>query len=99
MVAARVTAVARRFSCEATSGQSLDTVITVMNAVFSVIFLADFIYRVVTAPSPGGYDFKHFGWADILASLPFEQCNPPCRWPACPRPAAHRRRLVCETSQ
>lgn len=67
-------------------GKSRDTVNTLMNAVFSVIFLADFIYRVVTAPSPGGYDFKHFGWADILASLPFEQCNPPCRWPACPRP-------------
>ena len=53
--------------------KSLDTVLTVMNAVFSVIFLADFIYRVVTAPSPGAYVFKHFGWADLLASMPFEQ--------------------------
>lgn len=53
--------------------KSLDTVLTVMNAVFSVIFLTDFIYRIVTAPSPGAYFFKHFGWADLLASMPFEQ--------------------------
>ena len=53
--------------------KTLDTVLTVMNAVFSVIFLADFLYRIFTAPSAGAYFFKHFGWADLLASLPFEQ--------------------------
>jgi hypothetical protein len=53
--------------------KTLDTVLTVMNAIFSVIFLADFLYRIVTAPSAGTYFFKHFGWADLLASLPFEQ--------------------------
>jgi hypothetical protein len=53
--------------------ETLDTVLTVMNAVFSVIFLADFLYRILTAPSAGAYFFKHFGWADLLASLPFEQ--------------------------
>jgi voltage-gated potassium channel len=52
---------------------SLDTVLTVMNAIFSVIFLGDFLYRIVTAPSGGAYFFKHFGWADLLASLPFTQ--------------------------
>jgi voltage-gated potassium channel len=44
-----------------------------MNALFSVIFLADFLYRIFTAPSAGAYFFKHFGWADLLASLPFQQ--------------------------
>lgn len=53
--------------------QSLDTVLEVMNAIFSVVFLADFLYRIVTAPSPGAYFFKHFGWADLLASMPFAQ--------------------------
>lgn len=53
--------------------KSLGTVLTVMNGLFSVIFLADFIYRITTAPSPGAYFFKHFGWADLLASMPFEQ--------------------------
>lgn len=53
--------------------QSLDTVLTVMNAVFSVIFVADFLYRIVTAPSAAAYFFKHFGWADLLASVPLAQ--------------------------
>ena len=53
--------------------QSLDTVLEVMNAIFSVVFLADFLYRIVTAPSAGAYFFKHFGWADLLASVPFAQ--------------------------
>lgn len=53
--------------------KSLDTVIMVMNAIFSAIFLADFLYRIFTAPSASAYFFKHFGWADLLASLPFAQ--------------------------
>jgi Ion transport protein len=53
--------------------KSLDTVLEVMNAVFSVIFVADFLYRIVTAPSAGAYFFKHFGWADLLASVPVAQ--------------------------
>ena len=53
--------------------KSLDTVLTVMNALFSVIFVVDFIYRIVTAPSAGAYFFRHFGWADLLASVPLAQ--------------------------
>jgi len=53
--------------------ESLDTVLTVMNVLFSFIFLADFTYRIFTAPSASAYFFKHFGWADLLASLPFAQ--------------------------
>ncbi len=52
---------------------SLQTVLRVMNGLFSVIFLGDFLYRFSTAPSRGVYFFKHFGWADLLASLPFPQ--------------------------
>ncbi|MGZ0712736.1 ion transporter (plasmid) [Coraliomargarita sp. W4R53] len=52
---------------------TMETVLAVMNALFSVIFLGDFIYRILTAPSASGYFFRHFGWADLLASLPFPQ--------------------------
>jgi len=52
---------------------SLDVVITAMNALFSVIFLGDFVYRLLTAPSQSNYFLRSFGWADLLASLPFPQ--------------------------
>lgn len=52
---------------------ALELVLSVMNALFSLIFLGDFIYRISTAPSAGRYFFRGFGWADLLASLPFPQ--------------------------
>jgi hypothetical protein len=53
--------------------EALDTVLWVMNAILSVIFLADFTYRLLTAPSKTRYFFRLFGWADLLASLPLQQ--------------------------
>ena len=53
----------------------LQTVLQVMNALFSFIFLIDFTYRIATAPSRRTYFFRHFGWADLLASLPFAQAK------------------------
>ncbi|MCD5347603.1 ion transporter [Agromyces sp. S2-1-8] len=53
--------------------ESLQLILSVMNALFSAIFLADFIYRISTAPSASGYFFRGFGWADLLASLPFAE--------------------------
>lgn len=52
---------------------ALDTVLGVMNALFSAVFLVDFTYRLATAPNRGAYFFRHFGWADLLASLPLAQ--------------------------
>jgi len=52
---------------------NLDSVLYVMNALLSVIFLADFTYRLFTAESKSHYFFRQFGWADLLASLPVEQ--------------------------
>ena len=57
----------------AVDDEALTTVIWVMNVLFSGIFLVDFTYRLATAPSRSGYFFRHFGWADLLASLPFPQ--------------------------
>ena len=51
----------------------LNTVLWFMNAILSVIFLIDFTYRLFTAESKSHYFFRRFGWADLLASLPFQQ--------------------------
>lgn len=51
----------------------LELVLSVMNGLFSVVFLGDFVYRISTAPSAGRYFFRGYGWADLLASLPFPQ--------------------------
>jgi voltage-gated potassium channel len=52
---------------------NLDTVLNVMNGLMSAIFLGDFAYRLFTAESRSRYFFREFGWADLLASLPFQQ--------------------------
>jgi voltage-gated potassium channel len=54
---------------------NLDTVITALNWLLSVVFLADFIYRLFTAESKTRYFFRQFGWADLLASLPLPQAK------------------------
>jgi voltage-gated potassium channel len=55
------------------SYQALQYVVLIMNAIFMPIFLADFCYRLFTAPSKSGYFFRNFGWADLLSSLPLAQ--------------------------
>ena len=54
---------------------NLDTVLTAMNVLISVIFLGDFTYRLFSAESKSAYFFRQFGWADLLASLPFAQAK------------------------
>jgi hypothetical protein len=54
---------------------NLDTVITALNWLLSVVFLADFIYRLFTAEAKARYFFRQFGWADLLASLPLPQAK------------------------
>lgn len=44
-----------------------------MDVFLSAVFLFDFLFRFVTAESRSGYVFRDFGWADLLASLPFPQ--------------------------
>jgi hypothetical protein len=53
----------------------LTGVIDIMNGLFSIIFLGDFTFRILTAPSKSKYFFKDFGWADLFASLPFPQAK------------------------
>ena len=54
---------------------NLDTVITAVNALLSLIFLVDFTYRLFTTESKSRYFWRQFGWADLLASLPFPQAK------------------------
>jgi voltage-gated potassium channel len=53
--------------------EALQQILFVMNGLFSIIFLIDFTYRIFTAPSASRYFFRGFGWADLLASLPFAE--------------------------
>lgn len=52
---------------------ALQQILAAMDILFSIIFLGDFLYRLRTAPSGTAYFFRHYGWADLLASLPFPQ--------------------------
>lgn len=51
----------------------LAEIINIMNGLFSIIFLGDFVFRILTVPSKSKYFFRDFGWADLFASLPLPQ--------------------------
>jgi voltage-gated potassium channel len=53
--------------------QSMDYVLAIMNIPITLIFFIDFIYRMKSAPSKSEYFWRNWGWADLLASLPFQQ--------------------------
>jgi voltage-gated potassium channel len=55
--------------------QSLDYIIFAVNFLLTLCFLADFIYRMWTADSRSHYFFRDFGWADMLASIPFSSTS------------------------
>ena len=56
------------------SSNQVDAVIEIMNGLLSVIFLADFSYRFVTAGAGRWrYFLREFGWADLVASIPLPQ--------------------------
>lgn len=45
-------------------------VVYIINSVLTLLFIYDFIIRVVRAPSRPAYFFKNYGWADLLAIIP-----------------------------
>ena len=45
-------------------------VIVVINFFLTIIFLLDFVYRMLSADSKKHYFFSDWGWADLLASVP-----------------------------
>ncbi len=48
-------------------------VVIAVDTVLSIVFLLDFLARFRRAPRRGRYFFREFGWADLLASLPFPE--------------------------
>ncbi len=45
-------------------------VVTIVDAILTVFFLYDFLYRILTTSSKSTYFFKNWGWADLLACVP-----------------------------
>ena len=41
-----------------------------IDGIISPIFLADFLYRLITSPARSTYFFRRFGWADLLSAVP-----------------------------
>lgn len=50
-------------------------VAALIDGLLLVIFMADFLFRLFTAESKSHYFFRNWGWADLLASLPFPQAR------------------------
>jgi voltage-gated potassium channel len=46
----------------------VDQIVTIIDGLLCIVFLADFFYRLATAPSRREY--MRWGWADFLGSLP-----------------------------
>ncbi len=53
--------------------QNLVFTIAAADFIISLFFIFDFFRLFLTAPHRGRYFFREFGWADLLASLPFPE--------------------------
>jgi voltage-gated potassium channel Kch len=51
--------------------QDVKTVFLIVDVGLTPIFLADFLYRLFSAPSKAGYVVRGGGWLDFIGSLPF----------------------------
>lgn len=49
--------------------------ITIIDVILSTLFLGDFIRLFTKAQNKKQYFFKEYGWADLIASVPFPQFN------------------------
>ncbi len=54
---------------------AMSYVLAAINIILTILFLFDFIVRMKSARSKSRYFFREFGWADLLASLPFQQAK------------------------
>ena len=53
--------------------EDVSVVVVIMDALLTLIFLADFVFRLVTAKSKSSYLLHEYGWADFLGSMPAPQ--------------------------
>ena len=49
----------------------MEEVALATEALLAFVFVIDFLYRFRTAPSRADYFFRRYGWADLLAAVPF----------------------------
>jgi len=54
-----------------TRDETVANIITIIDTPLTIIFFVDFVIRFRSAESKRSYFFRQFGWADLLASLPF----------------------------
>lgn len=73
MAALSVLSVANGIVVWVADNDAVDGVLIVMNGLFTVAFIADFVYRLLTAQSKRDYVLHQYGWADLLSSLPTAQ--------------------------
>lgn len=57
------------------SDQQVIDVVRAVDLLLSLIFLADFLYRLFTAESKTNYFIRQYGWLDLLSGLPFPQAK------------------------
>jgi Ion transport protein len=57
------------------SDEAMSYIISGINLMLTLCFAGDFLYRLSTAESRSHYFLRDFGWADMLASIPFAQTN------------------------
>lgn len=55
--------------------QALLYVLQVMGLLLTLIFMIDFVFRLVKAPSKRAYLLHGYGWADLLSAMPLQQTN------------------------
>lgn len=55
--------------------EALSYVIVLINLLLTLIFMLDFLWRLLKADSKRQYLIHGYGWADFLSSLPFSQTN------------------------
>lgn len=55
----------------AAANEVIKDIVFIVDIGLSIIFLSDFSYRLLTAPSKRGYLIRQGGWLDLVGSLPF----------------------------
>jgi voltage-gated potassium channel Kch len=63
------------FLLAAARDEVVEGVILIMDGILSLIFLADFAFRILTVESKSQYFVRQFGWADLAASIPLPQAK------------------------
>lgn len=57
------------------SDPNIENVILVMDILLSIIFMSDFLMRLLTAESKRHYFINQLGWLDLISSLPFPRAK------------------------